>query len=122
MFITFVYMDKHQIGEIIKRYRKIKKFTQAQLAEETDDHRQLIVNLEGGKRNISLDRLIKILRLIGLKIEIVPIDGNSLKPDKPDTTKQAPAPAKAANNPTQSLKTTSKDEPTKAELLKQYIK
>lgn len=77
-------MDKHQIGEIIKRYRKIKKFTQKELAEETGDTRQLIVNLEGGKRNISLDRLIKILRLIGLQIEVVPIDGNSLKPDKPE--------------------------------------
>lgn len=83
-FITFVCMDKRQIGEIIKRYRKIKKFTQKELAEETGDTRQLIVNLEGGKRNISLDRLIKILRLIGLQVEVVPIDGNSLKPDKPE--------------------------------------
>lgn len=93
-FITFVCMDKRQIGEIIKRYRKIKKFTQKELAEETGDTRQLIVNLEGGKRNISLDRLIKILRLIGLQVEVAPIDGNSLKPDKPIVAEPAKAKAK----------------------------
>lgn len=94
------FMDKHQIGETIKRYRKQRKFTQLQIAELAKDTRQQIVNLEGGKRNISLDRLIKILRVIGLTIEIMPIEG---------TLKQSEVTLKETNkNTTTSLKTTSK--------------
>ena len=52
-------MDNN-IGENIKKYRKIKGFTQAELSEKIDVVPQYFNKIENGKSLPSLDTLIKI--------------------------------------------------------------
>ena len=51
---------RSNVGERIKTLRKKKGLTQARLGEMVDLDRTYIVGVERGRRNISLDNLIKI--------------------------------------------------------------
>lgn len=59
---------KKELGRRIRDIRKIKRITQEKLAEKADVSLSYIAMLEGGKRNPTLDFIVKIAK--GLNIEI----------------------------------------------------
>lgn len=63
-------MNKQEIGHAIKQQRKAKGLTQQQIADTCEDTRQTIISLESGTRNITIDKLIKVLDALNLTITI----------------------------------------------------
>lgn len=62
-------MDIKQIfGNNIKHYREKKGLTQQQLADLTGLNRVYITDVEGGKRNVTLDIMAKFSVGLGVKI------------------------------------------------------
>lgn len=62
-------MDIKQIfGNNIKHYREKKGLTQQQLADLTGLNRVYITDVEGGKRNVTLDVMAKFSEGLGVKI------------------------------------------------------
>lgn len=62
-------MDIKQIfGNNIKHYREKKGLTQQQLADLTGLNRVYITDVEGGKRNVTLDIMAKFSAGLGVKI------------------------------------------------------
>ncbi|MBI2140439.1 helix-turn-helix transcriptional regulator [Candidatus Woesearchaeota archaeon] len=53
----------------IKKYRKILKLDQKDLAKELGVSRQTIINIEGGKHDPSLELAFKIGRTFNLRVE-----------------------------------------------------
>ena len=62
-------MDIKQIfGNNIKHYREKKGLTQQQLADLTGLNRVYITDVEGGKRNVTLDIMAKFSAGLGVKL------------------------------------------------------
>ena len=60
-----------QIGTSLKKVRREKGWTQAQLSRKAKISQQTISSLENGYLNVSLQTLIKIVDVLGLSISIV---------------------------------------------------
>ena len=56
-----------KFGERVKKFRLQKGFSQGEFAELAGVHRTYIVNVEAGKRNISLKNVEKIAKALKLK-------------------------------------------------------
>lgn len=57
---------KKEFGRRIRDIRKIKKITQDKLAEKADVSLSYIAMIEGGKRNPTLDSIVKIAHGLGV--------------------------------------------------------
>lgn len=55
------------IGPAIRRYREEAGLTQAQLAEMTGLNRTYLSNLEQGRETEQLRRIVRILKLLGVR-------------------------------------------------------
>lgn len=59
-----------ELGKLIKNTRKAQKLTQKDLALVAGMSVRLIVELEKGKRGVSIESIIKLCSLLGMKIDI----------------------------------------------------
>ena len=55
-------------GQVLKKYRKQKKWSQMKLAMEAGMHLNAVGNLERGKRNPSLQTVFIICRALGASV------------------------------------------------------
>ncbi len=59
-----------QIGKIIRKKRKFMKLTQKDLADICNVGTRFISELENGKKTLEIDRVFKVIRGVGLNIDI----------------------------------------------------
>ncbi len=57
-----------KIGENVKRYRKLRKYTQARVAEEIGIDRSLISKMETGKCLPAVKVLVEISRMLDIEL------------------------------------------------------
>lgn len=62
--------DSRDINKIVRARRKDLGLTQAQLAALAGVSARFVFDLEAGKPTIALDRLLAVLRVLGLKIDL----------------------------------------------------
>lgn len=58
-------------GELIKKKRKEKKWTQQDLADKIGKERSYIAKIEQGKTDLQVSNFIQIISALGLKLQIV---------------------------------------------------
>ena len=56
-----------QLGKRIRALREERNISQEELADRADIHRNYISQIEGGKRNISFYKLVKIARALQVR-------------------------------------------------------
>ena len=65
-------MTPKEIGKLVRKYRKSQKLLQRQLAGVTGVGERFIIELEAGKPTIQLGKALKVLQMLGCRIEILP--------------------------------------------------
>ncbi len=60
----------NEVGSKIRRLRKMKGLTQAQLGEEADLHHTYIGAIERGEKNVSVKILEKLARALNVEIKV----------------------------------------------------
>jgi len=74
-------MDKNiyrLIAENIRKYREISKLTQAELSECLDIDAQYYSQLEQGRRNFNVEKIVDLCQILHVRIEdIIPIDNDT---------------------------------------------
>ena len=68
--MLFILMNKAAIGRYIIERRDTLRISQAYLAELSGVSVHTLSNLETGKGNITLDTLLKIAGVLGLKVKV----------------------------------------------------
>ena len=63
-------MNKGEIGRYVVERRDTLNVSQARLAELSGVSVHTISNLETGKGNVTIDTLLKVAGILGLKVEI----------------------------------------------------
>lgn len=63
-------MNTQEIGGIIKQRRAVLSLQQTDLAELSSVSLRTINQIESGKGNPSLDTLLKILRVLGIELQL----------------------------------------------------
>lgn len=63
-------MNREEIAAAIKARRRLLNLSQKQLAEKVGTEYQRIAEIENGKTNVSIDRLIEIASAIGLTVQV----------------------------------------------------
>jgi len=58
------------LGDAIRHYRSVAGLTQAELAEATGLQRSYLSELENGKETEQLARLLRVLRLLGVRMTL----------------------------------------------------
>lgn len=61
--------DKNILAKIIKETRKVAGLTQLELATRAGVGKTLVYNLEKGSSKVSLENLLKVLKILNIKIE-----------------------------------------------------
>lgn len=61
-----------ELGEAVRRVRKAKGLRQAELALAAGTGRRFIVDLEHGKQTAQLGEVLRVLRALGLKVDLQP--------------------------------------------------
>ena len=64
-----------RIGDIVRAHRHAAGLNQAALAGLAGTGTRFISDLERGKPNVALDKLLAVLAVLGLKLQIVAADG-----------------------------------------------
>ena len=59
-----------QIGNAVRRRRKLAKLSQGELCDRTSLRQATISNLEGGDRNARLDTLLAVLTALNLELVV----------------------------------------------------
>lgn len=62
-----------ELGEAIRRIRKARGMTQADLARETGTSMRFISQVERGKQTAEIGKVLLLLRLLGLETQLVEI-------------------------------------------------
>lgn len=70
ILIVLVFMDAHQIAEIMRFHRKKSGLTQAALAKLAGLGKTVIFDIEKGKLSVRLDTLLKVMKVLNIKIEL----------------------------------------------------
>ena len=65
-------MSPREIGKLIRKYRKSQNLQQKQLAGVSGVGERFIVELEAGKPTIQLGKALKVIKMVGCKVEIIP--------------------------------------------------
>ena len=68
--MLFILMNKAAIGRYIIERRDTLRISQAYLAELSGVSVHTLFNLETGKGNVTLDTLLKIAGVLGLKVKV----------------------------------------------------
>ena len=74
-------MDPSVFGRAIRDRRKVLGLTQRDLAELADCAERLIHEVENGKPTVRLDRVLAILRVLGLQLTLGQGKGGLVVPD-----------------------------------------
>lgn len=64
--------DARDLGLAVKHFRVEAGLTQAELAARAGLHRAYLSGLEGGRSTEALDRLVAVLRELGVRITLSP--------------------------------------------------
>jgi y4mF family transcriptional regulator len=65
-------MDSAALGLIVRRERKAQKLRQAELAAVSGVGVRFIVDLEAGKPTLQLDKVLRVVAMLGCQITITP--------------------------------------------------
>ena len=65
-------MTPRKIGSLVRKYRKSQKLLQYQLAGVCGVGVRFIVDLEAGKPTIQLGKALRVLHMLGCKVNIEP--------------------------------------------------
>ena len=65
-------MTPEEIGKLVRKYRRSQNLKQRQLAGVTGVGERFVVELEAGKPTIELGKALKVIKMLGCKIEIMP--------------------------------------------------
>ena len=68
--VSFTLMNKGEIGRYIVERRNTLDVSQTRLAKLSGVSVHTLSNLETGKGNVTLDTLLKVVGVLGLKVEI----------------------------------------------------
>ena len=68
--ILFILMNKVEIGRYIIERRDTLSISQSYLAELSGVSVHTLSNLETGKGNVTLDTLLKVTGVLGLKVKV----------------------------------------------------
>ncbi|MBA5640384.1 helix-turn-helix domain-containing protein [Duganella sp. LX20W] len=68
-------MDTVEIGKIVAAKRKELGLTQQSLADRADVSRRTLIELEHGRNDLCVRRLLRIVASIGLQIDVRPASG-----------------------------------------------
>ena len=68
--VLFILMNKGEIGRYVVERRDTLNVSQARLAELSGVSVHTLSNLETGNGNVTLDTLLKVAGILGLKVEI----------------------------------------------------
>lgn len=60
---------KVAIGERIAKLRKAQKFSQQQFSYEAEIERSYLTHIEKGRKNISVETLVKITKALGISLK-----------------------------------------------------
>lgn len=74
-------MEAKSLGKAIRERRKLLKMTQRDLADLSDCAERLVHEVENGKETLRMDRLLAILRVLGLQLILVDGKGGLVIPD-----------------------------------------
>jgi len=61
-----------EIGEIVKDTRKQFGITQKELALTAGTGTRFIIDLEKGKKTCQLGKILRVLKTLGIKLQIIP--------------------------------------------------
>ena len=67
--------SERQVGDVVRARRKAAGLTQVELAGLAGTGTRYISDLERGKPTIAMDKLLAVLAVLGLRLQIVPVDG-----------------------------------------------
>ena len=65
-------MDSAALGLIVRRERKAQNLRQAELAAVSGVGVRFIVDLEAGKPTLQLDKVLRVIAMLGCQITITP--------------------------------------------------
>ena len=65
-------MDSTSLGLIVRRERKAQKLRQAELAAVSGVGIRFIVDLEAGKPTLQLEKVLRVITILGCDITITP--------------------------------------------------
>lgn len=65
-------MDSAALGLIVRRERKAQNLRQAELAAVSGVGVRFIVDLEAGKPTLQLDKVLRVVAMLGCQITITP--------------------------------------------------
>jgi y4mF family transcriptional regulator len=68
-------MDSKSLGLIVHHERKAQKLRQAELAAAAGVGIRFIVDLEGGKPTLQLEKVLHVLATLGCDVTILPPEG-----------------------------------------------
>ena len=68
--ILFILMNKDEIGKYIVERRDTLRISQGRLAELSGVSVHTLSNLETGNGNVTLETLLKVTKILGLKITV----------------------------------------------------
>ena len=68
--ILFILMNKAEIGKYVIERRDTLRISQLDLAELSGVSVHTLSNLETGKGNVTLDTLLKVTEILGLKVKV----------------------------------------------------
>ena len=68
--IPFILMNKAEIGKYVIERRDTLRISQLDLAELSGVSVHTLSNLETGKGNVTLDTLLKVTEILGLKVKV----------------------------------------------------
>lgn len=68
--ISFILMNKEEIGKYIIERRDTLRISQGRLAELSGVSVHTLSNLETGSGNVTLETLLKVTKILGLKLTV----------------------------------------------------
>jgi HTH-type transcriptional regulator/antitoxin HipB len=72
MVERWVVSDPEALGRAIRSFRDAQELTQAELAAQAGLHRSYLSDLERGRATEQTQRLFRVLRRLGLELEVRP--------------------------------------------------
>lgn len=66
-------MDTIEIGKAISQKRRKLRLTQQELADRASVSRRTLIELEHGRNDTSLRRLLRVLLSLGLQLDVRPV-------------------------------------------------
>ncbi|GAB3158406.1 hypothetical protein GCM10027059_03110 [Myceligenerans halotolerans] len=66
-------MNASQLGRLVRDARRQKGWSQEHLADAVGASRNWVQSVEGGKANVSLDKVLQLLQWVDLAVDVRPV-------------------------------------------------